>query len=185
MHTQAAESTNGDMVRTANLLGALALEVAGEQQRATSGAVGQSGAAAAALALVSASPGRTVEQLRGPLGLTQPGAARLFERLTEKGWIFRGGPGGRRGFEIVLTDAGRAKLADILAARRTVLLDVLDALDATELAQLRPVLERLLAARTTGRPALERICRLCDRETCGRCPVGHTMDVILETHEDT
>jgi MarR family transcriptional repressor of emrRAB len=150
----------------------------------TAVAVGQSGAAAAALDLVDASPGRTVEQLRGPLGLTQPGAARLFERLTKEGWIHRGGPGGRRGFQTVLTDAGRAKLAEILAARRTVLLDLLSALDDTELARLGPILERLLAARTTGRPALERICRLCDRPTCHRCPVGQTMDVILATDPD-
>jgi DNA-binding MarR family transcriptional regulator len=184
MHAQTSDPANGDVPRAANLLGALALEVAGAQERATSAAVGQSGAAAAALALVAASPERTVEQLRGPLGLTQPGAARLFERLTDKGWIHRGGPGGRRGFQIVLTDAGRAKLAEILAARRTVLLHLLTALDDAELAQFTPVLERLLAARTTGRPALERICRLCDRATCRHCPVGHTMDVILESDPD-
>jgi DNA-binding MarR family transcriptional regulator len=184
MHTHEASAANGQVLRAANLLGALALEVAGAQERATSQAIGQSGAAAAALALVAASPGRTVEQLRGPLGLTQPGAARLFERLTEKGWIKRVDPGGRRGFPIVLTDAGGAKLAEILAARRAVLLDLLTTLDDTELSQLSPVLERLLAARTTGRPALERICRLCDRDTCLRCPVGHTMDVILETNPD-
>jgi DNA-binding MarR family transcriptional regulator len=179
-----SDPNDDTVLRAANLFGALALDVADTQERATSAAVGQSGAAAAALALVAASPGRTVEQLRGPLRLTQPGAARLFERLTAKGWIERGGPGGRRGFEIALTEAGRAKLGEILAARRAVLLDLLVALDDAELAQLIPVLERLLAARTTGRPALERICRLCDRATCSRCPVGHTMDVILETDPD-
>jgi DNA-binding MarR family transcriptional regulator len=184
MHTPSPSPANDTLVRAANLLGALALDVADTQERATSAAVGQSGAAAAALALVAASPGRTVEQLRDPLGLTQPGAARLFERLTEKGWIDRGGPGGRRGFQIVLTDAGRAKLEEVLAARRAVLLDLLIVLDDAELAQLIPGLERLLAARTTGRPALERICRLCDRAACRRCPVGHTMDLILEANPD-
>jgi DNA-binding MarR family transcriptional regulator len=185
MHSHDDGAANADALRAANLLGALALDVAGAQDRATSGAVGQSGAAAAALALVAANPGRTIEQLREPLGLTQPGAARLFERLTEKGWIHRGGPGGRRGFQVVLTDAGRAKLAEILAARRRVLLELLAPLDEAELAQLSPVLERLLAARTTGRPALDRICRLCDRASCDRCPVGHTMDVLLGADADT
>jgi MarR family transcriptional repressor of emrRAB len=184
MHITEPAPPHDTLLRAANLLGALALDVADTQEQATSAAVGQSGAAAAALALVAASPGRTVEQLRGPLGLTQPGAARLFERLAEKGWVDRGGPGGRRGFQLTLTDAGRVKLEEILTARRAALLDLVVVLDDAELDQLVPVLERLLAARTTGRPALERICRLCDRAACLRCPVGRTMDVLLEADPD-
>jgi MarR family transcriptional regulator, negative regulator of the multidrug operon emrRAB len=177
MHSQAAIEANRG--RAANLLGALATEAARVQDEVTRAAVGQSGAAAAALVVVAASPGRTVEQLRGPLGLSQPGAARLFERLAASGWIDRGGPGGRRGLQIRLTGAGEAKLRELLAARQAVLSAVLAPLDATELAALSGLLERMLASLTTGRAALERICRLCERGACVRCPVGHALDLRL------
>jgi MarR family transcriptional repressor of emrRAB len=165
--------------RVANLLGALALETARAQEEATRAVVGQTGAAAAALVVVAASPGRTIEQLRGSLGLSQPGAARLFERLASDGWIDRGTSGGRRGLRITLTEAGEQKLREVMQARRTVLLDVLKPLDQTALGHLSILLEQLLAARTTSRAALERLCNLCERGACEHCPVGHALDVIL------
>jgi DNA-binding MarR family transcriptional regulator len=168
-----------ERARVANLLGALALDVAHAQEDAASAVVGQSGAATAALVVVAASPGRTIEQLRGPLGLSQPGATRLFERLAADGLIDRGGSGGRRGLQIRLTDSGRRLLDEMLAARRTALASFIEPLDPTELAQLTGLLERLLAARTTSRSALERLCRLCERAVCRQCPVGHALDLRL------
>lgn len=182
LHTHDEASSIGpaaERVRTANLLGALALEVATAQERVTAEAVGQTGAAAAALATVAASPGRTIEDLRGALGLTQPGAARLFERLDKAGWIHRGGAGGRAGFQLTLTEAGEAKLAEILAARRRVLTELLAPLDDSGIDAFAELLDRLLSARTTGRAALERLCRLCERGVCRQCPVGRTLDGIL------
>src|SRR5215216_1211147 len=88
--------------RTANLLGALTLEATHLQENATKAVVGLGGAAAAALVTIEARPGWTIEQMRGGLGLTQPGAARLVERLTEAGLVERLGPGGRRGYELRL-----------------------------------------------------------------------------------
>src|SRR4051794_7022091 len=119
MHLQAGPHGNAE--RTANLLGALALEVAHAEQRAAEAVVGQSGAGAAAIVVIAASPGRTIEQLRGPLGLTQPGATRLVERLVGAGWVERSGPGGRRGFELRLTPAGEQLFDAMLRARRAVL----------------------------------------------------------------
>ena len=168
-----------ERARTLNLLGALALDVARTQEDATSAAVGQSGAAAAALVVVAAAPGRTIEQLRAPLGLSQPGATRLFERLASEGLVERGGSGGRRGFQVRLTERGRRLLDELLAARRAALAAFVEPLDDAELTQLTGLLERLLAGRTTGRPALERLCRLCERPVCSRCPVGHALDVRL------
>jgi Mn-dependent DtxR family transcriptional regulator len=103
----------------------------------------------------------------------------LFERLANDGWIDRGTSGGRRGLQITLTDAGKQKLQEILHARRTVLLDILDPLDQAALDQLAPSLEQLLAARTTSRATLEHLCRLCERSACEHCPVGHALDLIL------
>jgi DNA-binding MarR family transcriptional regulator len=170
--------------RTANLLGALALEAAHAQQEAVREVVGQAGAAAAALALVGAAPGRTIEQLRGPLGLSQPGATRLFDRLAREGWIDRGATPGHRGLRLVLTTAGEQTLLRILAARRAVLTDLLRPLAGPELSRLAALLERMLAARTTGRAALERLCRLCERGACRQCPVGEAMDGILAAQSE-
>src|SRR5688500_4815298 len=122
--------------RTANLLGALALEAAHAEEQATQAVVGQAGAAAAALVVIAAAPGRTIEQLRGPLGLTQPGATRLVERLVHAGWVERGGSGGRRGLQLRLTAAGRQIFDELLAARRAALTELLEPLSEAQRAQL-------------------------------------------------
>jgi len=179
MHSQSGGPVNRD--RTANLLGALALELARAQQLATAEVVGQTGSAAAALVVIGAAPGRTIEQLRRPLGLTQPGATRLVERLVEAGWVERGDTAGRRGLRLTLSEAGREVLDQMHAARRAALTEALAPLGSDEQAQLAELLETLLAARVGDRDDLERLCRLCERRTCDRCPVGHQLDVRMKT----
>src|SRR4051812_50047969 len=92
--------------RLANLLGALALEATGVQVQAAEAVTGQGGAATAALITIAAHPNRTVEALRAPLGLSQPGATRLVQRLVDAGWVQRTGPGGRGGHRLSATPAG-------------------------------------------------------------------------------
>ena len=190
MHTEASGGGNGGSARSdggqarrgarlaggdarlANLLGALALEASGALERATRPVVGQAGAAAAALVTVAAHPGRTIEALRAPLGLSQPGAVRLVERLAGAGWVERTGPGGRRGLALELTAEGEAVLDEMLGARRAALAELLGPLDAGEREQLTRLLEKLLAARSGGRRDLERLCRLCEWRICDHCPVA-------------
>jgi len=169
MHTESGQPEN---VRLANLLGALALEGAGALETVTRPVVGQAGAAAAALVTIAAHPGRTIEQLRAPLRLSQPGAVRLVERLADAGWVERTGPGGRRGFALDLTPQGETVLDALLAARRAALAELLEPLSSRERTQLTGLLEKLLAARTGDRSDLERLCRLCEWRTCERCPVA-------------
>ncbi len=157
--------------RTANLLGALALEAA-RLMEAVREPVGETGAAASALVTIGAYPGRTIEQLRAPIGLSQPGAVRLVERLAEAGWVERAGSRGRRGFELRLTEAGQRVADELLARRRTALAELLDPLSEAEQRRLETLLEKLLAARTNERADLERLCRLCERRVCVRCPVA-------------
>ncbi|HEV3378803.1 MAG TPA: MarR family transcriptional regulator [Thermoleophilaceae bacterium] len=158
--------------RLANLLGAVALEGAGALDAATRPVVGQAGAAAAALVTIAAHPKRSIEQLRAPLGLSQPGAVRLVERLVAAGWVERSGPGGRRGFALELTAEGVAVLDHMLAARRAALEQLLAPLTKEDRAQLEPLLEKLLAAQTGDRSDLERLCRLCEWRICRGCPVA-------------
>ena len=160
--------------RTANLLGALALEAASVQERAAEAVVGQTGAAAGALVTIAAHPNRTIEELRAPLGLSQPGAARLVHRLVDAGWVERSGPGGRGGHRLTVTAAARELLDQLFTARRNALLEVLAPLAGDEREALAAILERLLAARTTDVVSAKHLCRLCERPTCARCPVGTT-----------
>jgi MarR family transcriptional regulator, negative regulator of the multidrug operon emrRAB len=157
--------------RTANLLGALALEATGVME-VVHEPVGQAGAAAPALVTIGAYPGRTIEQLRAPLGLSQPGAVRLVERLTAAGWVDRAGSRGRRGFELRLTEAGQAIVDELLARRRAALEKLLAPLSGSERRALEKLLEKLLAGRTESRLDLERLCRICERRVCARCPVA-------------
>jgi DNA-binding MarR family transcriptional regulator len=177
MHSRSDEPQNLD--RTANLLGALALEASRAQERAAEAVVGQSGAAAAAIVVIAARPGTSIEYLRGPLGLTQPGTTRLVERLVQAGWVDRAGPGGRGGVQLTLTPAGGRVFEAILAARRAALVELLAPLAPAQHEQLGDLLESLLTARVHGWPDLERICRLCERQACRRCPVAGELDRIL------
>src|SRR5690242_20176422 len=177
MHARSQPPVNAD--RVANLLGALALELAHAQEAATAAVVGQSGAAAAALDVIAAAPGRTIEELRHPLGLTQPGATRLVDRLARAGWVDRGEADGRRGLRLTLSDSGHEVFARMLAARRAVLVEGLAPLGAAQRQQLSEILETLLADRVGDRADLERLCRLCERRACERCPVGRRLDAIL------
>jgi DNA-binding MarR family transcriptional regulator len=177
MHASSDASVNVE--RTANLLGAVALELARAQETATAAVVDQSGAAAAALAVIAASPDRTIEHLRRPLGLTQPGATRLVERLVQAGWVEPGRSPGRRGLQLALTASGHGVVDRLLAARRATLTAALSPLTGTQHAQLSEILETLLASRVGDRADLERLCRLCERPSCNHCPVGRRLDLLL------
>src|SRR5829696_3584585 len=137
MHTTPSQPSNGDpQARTANLLGALALEVLGAQERAIGDALGQRGAAAGALVTIHKYPDRSVEELREPLRLSQPGAARLVDRLVRSGWVERAGPGGRRGLQLRLTPAGDEMFDRLLRARRAALDELLEPLADADREQL-------------------------------------------------
>jgi MarR family transcriptional regulator, negative regulator of the multidrug operon emrRAB len=177
MHATSVPAANPD--RTANLLGALSTDLARGIETATAAVVGQAGAATAALVVIAAAPGRTIEHLRRPLGLTQPGATRLVERLVQAGWVHRAPARQRRGLELTLTDQGHEILEEVLAARRAAIEEALSALTAAEQDQLSAILETLLAARIADRADLERVCRLCERKSCRACPVGAKLDLLL------
>jgi MarR family transcriptional repressor of emrRAB len=157
--------------RERNLIGAFALAAGDAMRRAAEAEVGQAGAAAGALVTVGAYPGRSIEQLRGPLGLSQPGAVRLVERLEASGWVERRASPGRAS-ALHLTAAGEAVVERVLAARAAALEALLEPLTDEQRAAMAAAGERLLAAATTDRAALERFCRLCERAVCTACPVA-------------
>jgi MarR family transcriptional regulator, negative regulator of the multidrug operon emrRAB len=157
--------------RALNVVGAFALAAADAVRQAAEQTVGQGGAAPAALVTIGAYPGRTIEQLRRPLGLSQPGTLRLVERLEHEGWVAREAST-RRGVALSLTKAGQRLVAQLSAAREASLSRLLDHLSDSQLVQIASAAEAVLAAQTTSRADLERLCRLCHRPHCPDCPVA-------------
>jgi DNA-binding MarR family transcriptional regulator len=136
--------------RDLNLVGAFALAAADAVRQAAEHSLGQ---------------------VRRPLGLSQPGALRLVERLEQAGWVARRAANGR-GVALSLTTAGETVVAEILRARDASLARLLSALSAAQLRQVAAAAEVVLAAETDGRRDLERLCRLCHRDHCPDCPVA-------------
>src|ERR671914_299457 len=102
--------------RDVNVVGAFALAAADASRQAAERSLGQGASAPAALITIGAYPGRTIEQLRQPLGLSQPGALRLVERLEDAGWVARRAANGR-GVALSLTPSGEKVVAELLQAR--------------------------------------------------------------------
>lgn len=157
--------------RDVNLVGAFALAAADAIRQAAERSLGQGASAPAALITIGAYPARSIEQLRRPLGLSQPGALRLVERLEDAGWVARRAANGR-GVALTLTASGEKVVADLLRARDSSLEQLLASLSASQLRDMAAAAEVVLAARTEDRHDLERLCRLCDRDRCPDCPVA-------------
>jgi DNA-binding MarR family transcriptional regulator len=164
--------------REANLLGVLALEVAGRVTAATADAASLGAAAPAAIAALQLYPGCTIEELRRVVGLSQPGAVRLVDRLQSTGVVERRAGRDGRTVALALTDDGVAKAQRILEARLQAADDVLAVLDDDGRRALEPLLERLVGSLAADHGEARRVCRLCDVDACGhpdRCPITQAL----------
>jgi DNA-binding MarR family transcriptional regulator len=157
--------------RRDNLLGAFVLAVADRLRLETETAVGHTGASAAALVTVAQFPDRTIEFLRGTVGLSHPATVRVVDRLVDDGLVVRRPAPRGPAVALAATPAGRRRAREILDARRRVLAGALPELSEAESAALVGLLERALA-HLSDRPRTT-ICRLCDTRRCerGECPV--------------
>ena len=157
--------------RRENLLGAFVLAVADRLRVETEGAIGHSGAAAAALMVIAQFPDRSVEFLRQAIGLSHPAAVRVVDRLVEQDLVRRRPAGRGPAVALRTTAAGGRQARRILKLRRKVLADALPELSAAEAKTLTTVLEKALL-HLTNTPRTT-ICRLCDLGGCRGldCPV--------------
>jgi DNA-binding MarR family transcriptional regulator len=170
--------------RLSNLLGAAALGIADDADRAGEAAsrLHVSGTTAL-LALEEFLGGAPVGRVADVLGLTHSGAVRLVALLEREGLAERRpGTEDRRQVEVALTAAGRERAAAVRRAREAVLAETLAGLDDQERARLEKLLAALVQARVRARMAERRAggeggawwCRTCDFAACGRpegrCP---------------
>lgn len=167
-------------LRTANLLGALALAVADRLEAALKAHPGRNDSAAAALCLIATYEGCSNVELARSLKLSHPATVRLIDRLEAAGLVEVRSGADLRANAFFLTGGGRARTAELLKARCAVLEDVTTALSAEQMAQLDGIAETLLTALTTSPQEGAHICRLCDDVACpeDRCPV-HTRAAAL------
>lgn len=156
-------------------MGAWGLAVADAELGAVEEVVRHGGAIPAALVAIVAHPPGSIEELRPTLGLSQPGAARLVDRLVTAGWVKRTTATDGRAVAISATASGRRLATRLLTQRQTVLRQLLEPLDDAECDQLAGLLEKLLAARTDSARTLNRICRICNRPSCDSCPVAESL----------
>ncbi|MDQ3856046.1 MAG: hypothetical protein M3281_06580, partial [Chloroflexota bacterium] len=107
------------------------------------------------------------------LGLSQPAAVKLVDRLAADGLAERGRGRDRRSVAVGLSPAGLETASAILEARERVVATALEALSAEEQAELTHLLEKMLEHLTLDVPHARRICRLCDVAACPQleCPV--------------
>jgi MarR family transcriptional regulator, negative regulator of the multidrug operon emrRAB len=167
--------------RTANLLGVLALAVSDRLDVALRSATGRPMSDTVALVVLTTElTGASQDTLGRVLNLSQPGAARLVDRLVASELCERRpGPDGRT-HAVVPTAAGRAVAAAALRARTDAVRALLAPLDERDRADLTRVASKVLSALTEDRHSALRLCRLCDTATCGHrrgeCPVTNAVD---------
>ncbi|WP_421709282.1 MarR family winged helix-turn-helix transcriptional regulator [Algihabitans sp.] len=160
-------------LRTANLLGALALALNDRLTDVTSARAERGAAAPAALVTVSFYPGESIDALAQTLGLSHSATVRLADRLAEDGLLERRGGADGRTSALYLTRKGRARASAILKDRADSLVEALKPLSVEESAHLTSLLEKMLGALTQDRQQADHICRLCDEDVCPGedCPV--------------
>jgi MarR family transcriptional regulator, negative regulator of the multidrug operon emrRAB len=164
--------------RLAQLLGVLSLAATDRIRSAVEASLGRRGGHAGALVHLDAYPGESVQGLASVLGVSQPAAVKIANRLAIDGLLERRPGADHRTTALHLSAAGRQAAAELLACRAGELSELLAVLDADEREQLEPLLGRLVASLAEDRPGALAVCRLCDRTTCcgdpAGCPLEHT-----------
>ena len=169
---------SADRAATANVLGAVALAVAGQIPVTVTPAGGRSDSAAAALSALYHFPGHpTVDRLGQVLGLTHSGAVRLVDRLADAGLVERTPGADRRSRSVHLTAAGRRAARRVSDRRIDYLSALLADLSPAETDALRELLGRVMGQVVQHKQGGAWICRMCHLQACGRaagsCPAAN------------
>jgi DNA-binding MarR family transcriptional regulator len=161
-------------MHTGNLVVAFALAVQDRLEVALRG-LGLDGRELAALTLVGAEDGGTVDWLCARVGLTHSGTVRLVDRLAARGLLRRGPASGRR-VPLHVTEEGRALLDRWSASRDGVAEELLAPVPEDQRAALVAALGRALQAAPRVRREADATCRACTWPACGQdCPVDRSV----------
>lgn len=165
-----------DVERTANLLGATSLALTDRSLREATREHGLSTSSAAALVTLVADPGLSVSELGRRVGLSQPAAARMVDSLEADGLVERRrGTVNQRQKTVHPTTPGHRLARRMLDDRNDPLVHAVSHLEESDQQVLAGLLEKILRQLHAEVGQGQRICRLCDRDSCLRsapCPVG-------------
>ena len=177
-------SSHPHLERTANLLGAFALLVHGQVERALQDHLGKGRSAAAAVLTIGTRPRGSIEALSRILGLTHSAAVRLVEGLVRERMVIKLPGPDRRSSALVLGPQGESCCASLLKRRRGVLEQFLKRLPPQACQAVGQALGQMLEHSADSRQEAQHICRLCEHSVCKPCPVGSTVrDEIKETNK--
>ena len=177
---------SADRAATANVLGAVALAVAGQIPVTVTPAGGRSDSAAAALSALYHFPGHpTVDQLGQVLGLTHSGTVRLVDRLAGAGLVERAPGTDRRSRSVRLTAAGRRTAHRVSDRRIAYLTSLLADFSQAETSALHDLLGRVMGQVVQHKQGGAWICRRCSLQACGRaagsCPAANAAAIKYGT----
>ena len=160
-------------LRTANLLGALAGELAGRLDRSGKTHPNETSTAAAALNVIGFYEGCSNGALARALGLSHTATVRLVDKLEVLGLVVSEIGTDRRSVALSLTEAGRERARTIVRTRCLMLGELVGRLTPEQCQQLDAIAETLLRSMVDAAADADHICRLCDDEACppDRCPV--------------
>jgi MarR family transcriptional regulator, negative regulator of the multidrug operon emrRAB len=168
-------------LRTANLLGALACEIAGRLEERLKRHPNESDSSAAALNVIGFYEGCSNNALSRALKLSHTTTVRLIDKLAAQGLVERREAEDRRAVSLHLTRRGRDKAQAVVRDRCIALGEVVEVLSERQRAQFDRLAELLLRSMTTTAEEADHICRLCDDGACPpeSCPV-HRQALSLE-----
>lgn len=163
-------------LRTANLLGALSVEVAERLERRMRVHPNGTDSSTAALNVLGFYEGCSNNALARALKLSHTATVRLVDKLEAAGLVESRPGTDRRSVALHLTSTGRERAALVLQDRCVALGELVTRLDGEQQAQLDRIAETLLRAMTASVADAEHICRLCDEIACpqDQCPVHQT-----------
>jgi MarR family transcriptional regulator, negative regulator of the multidrug operon emrRAB len=168
-------------LRTANLLGALATEIAGRLERHGRHHPNETSSAAAALNVIGFYEGCSNGALSRALGLSHTATVRLVDKLEAADLVVSEPGADKRAVALRLTELGRERARAAVHERCVLLGDVVDLLAPAQRQSLDEILEVLLRSMVEAAQDADHICRLCDSEACPpeKCPV-HQRAVALD-----
>ena len=160
-------------LRTANLLGALAGEIAGRLQRHGREHPNETDSALAALNVIAFYEGCSNGALSRALGLSHTATVRLVDKLEAAGLVVSETGQDRRSVALHLTAAGQERARSLVHERCLLIGDLIDVLTPAQRASLDDIAETLLRSLVRAAEDGNHICRLCDGAECpgDDCPV--------------
>jgi len=157
-----------------NLLGAFVTNVSSQIEAEILALGGRNLSHEAALVAIYNHPKETIDLLSRVLGLTHSGTVRLINTLENEGLVKRQkSDSDARAVVLVVTDTGLERVKMVLNAREKITSKVLLDFDDKQRQQLLELLNVTMANATNEKIKAQRICRLCDEDTCRKigCPV--------------